>query len=275
MASSSAKSWSAAAKSAAIPDSPAKSPLIPRSFESLGGHRGAGFLRHAFFAVRPKTHPGCAHFLVAVNESVPEKVLRNGPRRDYPLRIMLYALIGLAVVLGIFALVAVAMYNGLIAANQTVKTARSQIDVLLKRRYDLIPNLVETVKGYAKHESGTLEAVIKARNGAVSAAQSGDAAAMGQAEGQLNGALRQLFAVAEAYPDLKANQNFAQLQGELVNTENQIAGAGGRFNETVRDYNTRMMTFPTNLVAGIFGFRAEPYFEVTDPVTREAPKVQF
>ena len=187
----------------------------------------------------------------------------------------LVILIGLAVVAGVFFLVAIVIYNGLVASSQGVKTAKAQIDVLLKRRYDLIPNLVETVKGYAAHEKGTLEAVIQARNGAVSAASSGNPAAMGQAEGQLNGALRQLFAVAESYPDLKANQNFAQLQGELVNTENQIAGVSSRFNETVREYNTRLMKFPTTLFAGIFGFRAEPYFEVTDPVTREAPKVKF
>jgi LemA protein len=169
----------------------------------------------------------------------------------------------------------VASYNGLVALRESVKNARAQIDVLLKRRYDLIPNLVETVKGYAAHEKGTLEAVIAARNQAVSASASGDASKVGQAESQLSGAVRQIFALSEAYPDLKANQNFMQLQGELANTENQIASGGGGFNNVVRDYNTKMMSFPVNLIAGMFGFRAEPFFEITSPAEREAPKVKF
>jgi LemA protein len=187
----------------------------------------------------------------------------------------LYVLIGVAVVAGIFFLWAVSSYNGLVSLREKVKNAKAQIDVLLKRRYDLIPNLVETVKGYASHERETLERVISARNAAVTASASGDTASIGKAEGQLNGALRQLFAVSEAYPDLKANQNFMQLQGELVNTENQIAQGGGGFNNVVKDYNTTLMSFPTNLIAGIFGFRAEPYFEITNPTEREVPKVKF
>ncbi len=187
----------------------------------------------------------------------------------------IYLLLAVAVVAVIFFLWAIGAYNGLVALGQGVKTAKAQIDVLLKRRYDLIPNLVETVKGYAAHEKGTLEAVINARNAAVSASATGDPAKMSAAEGQLTGAVRQLFAVAEAYPDLKANQNFLQLQGELVNTENQIAGAGGGFNNTVREYNTKLMSFPANLIAGIFGFRPEPYFEIVNPTEREAPKVKF
>lgn len=187
----------------------------------------------------------------------------------------LYILLGVAAVAVIVFLWAIASYNGLVALGQGVKTAKAQIDVLLKRRYDLIPNLVETVKGYASHEKETLERVIQARNAAVTASSSGDPTKMSQAEGQLTGAVRQLFAVAEAYPDLKANTNFLQLQGELVNTENQIAGVSGSFNNVVRDYNTRLMSFPTNLIAGMFGFRPETYFEIANPMEREAPKVKF
>lgn len=187
----------------------------------------------------------------------------------------LYVLIAVAVIAVIFFLWAVSSYNALVALGQGVKTAKAQIDVLLKRRYDLIPNLVETVKGYASHEKETLERVIQARNSAVSASASGDPAKISQAEGQLTGAVRQLFAVAEAYPDLKANTNFLQLQGELVNTENQIASGGGSFNNVVRDYNTKLMSFPMNLIAGMFGFRPEAYFELVNPVEREAPKVKF
>jgi LemA protein len=188
---------------------------------------------------------------------------------------MLYALLAVGAVVVVFFFWAIASYNGLISLGQGVKTARAQIDVLLKRRYDLIPNLVETVKGYAGHEKGTLEAVIAARNQAVTASAGGDAAKVGQAESQLSGAVRQIFALSEAYPDLKANQNFMQLQGELANTENQIAGTSGSFNNVVRDYNTKLMSFPVNLIAGMFGFRAEPFFELTNPGEREAPKVKF
>ena len=175
----------------------------------------------------------------------------------------------------ILILWAIASYNGLVSLREQVRAAWAQIDVVLKRRHDLIPNLVETVKGYASHEKETLERVIAARNAAVAASSSGNTAQVAQAEGQLNGALRQLFAVSEAYPDLKANQNFMQLQGELVNTENQIANGGGRFNEVVRGYNTRLMSFPTNLIAGVFGFRAEPFFEIVNPAERVAPRVKF
>jgi LemA protein len=143
----------------------------------------------------------------------------------------------------------------------------------LKRRHDLIPNLVETVKGYASHESKTLEAVIAARNAA--AAVRGDPKAAGEAEGRLSVAMRGLFAVAEAYPDLKANAGFLQLQGELAATENQIAGQRGAYNTTVQTYNTRVMSVPTNLIAGIGGFTPSSFFEVTDPAAREAPAVRF
>lgn len=187
----------------------------------------------------------------------------------------MYVLLIVLAVVVVFFLWAIASYNGLVALGQGVKTARAQIDVLLKRRYDLIPNLVETVKGYAAHEKGTLEAVIAARNNAVATSASGDTAKVGQAEAQLTGAVRQIFALSEAYPDLKANQNFMQLQGELANTENQIANTSGQFNSVVRDYNTRLMSFPTNLIAGMFGFGPEAFFEITNPVEREAPKVKF
>ncbi|MFT3788061.1 MAG: LemA family protein [Tepidisphaeraceae bacterium] len=169
----------------------------------------------------------------------------------------------------------VSAYNKLVALRETVRSAWAQIDVLLKRRYDLIPNLVETVKGYATHERGTLEAVIAARNAAVTASSQGNVGAVSQAEGQLQGAMRQLFAVAEAYPDLKANANFMQLQGELGNTENQIAGQRSSYNEIVRQYNTTLMSIPTNFIAGPFGFTPQAFFEVQDPGQREAPQVKF
>ena len=147
------------------------------------------------------------------------------------------------------------------------------LDVVLKRRYDLIPNLVETVKGYAAHEKETLAAVIAARNQAAAAAR--DPASLSAAEGQLGGALRQMFAVAEAYPDLKANQNFMQLQSELAGTENQISSFRQNYNSLVRQYNTSMLSFPTNLIAGPFGFTPQPFFEIQDTVQREAPAVKF
>jgi LemA protein len=185
-------------------------------------------------------------------------------------------LIGLLIVGGIvvlFALYAMSAYNGLVALREQVLAAWAQIDVMLKRRYDLIPNLVETVKGYAAHEKETLTNVIAARNNAVAA--SADPAGASQAEGQLNGALRQLFAVAEAYPDLKANQNFMQLQGELTSTENQIGSQRQRYNSIVQQYNTASLRFPTNLIAGMFGFHAQPFFEIQDTAQREAPAVKF
>jgi LemA protein len=185
-------------------------------------------------------------------------------------------MIGLWIVLGIvvvFVLFAISAYNRLVSLREQVRSAWAQIDVMLKRRYDLIPNLVETVKGYAAHEKETLERVIAARNQAV--AVSGNPAQSAQAEGVLTGALRQLFAVAESYPDLKANQNFMQLQNELAATENGIASIRGRYNSVVQQYNTSMLSFPTNLIAGPFGFTAQPFFEVQDAAQREAPAVKF
>ena len=176
------------------------------------------------------------------------------------------------VALGGLTLVLIGMYNGLVRLRERVSTEWAQVETLLKRRHDLIPNLVETVKGYASHEQETLENVIAARNAATSASGVESTA---QAEGALSGALRQLFAVAESYPDLKANSNFLQLQNELTNTENGIAGQRQGYNDTVNQLNTKIETFPTNLIAGPFGFEKKPYFEVTTEEERAAPKVSF
>lgn len=166
----------------------------------------------------------------------------------------------------------VTTYNRLVALRESVRAAWAQIDVLLKRRYDLIPNLVETVKGYASHERQTLEAVIAARAAAVAAKTPEQAMA---AESALRGPLGRLLAIAEAYPDLKANQNFLMLQRELSDTENRIAAERGGYNATVQTYNTTVMSFPTNLIAGVGGFTPQPFFEIQDPAAREAPAVRF
>jgi LemA protein len=181
--------------------------------------------------------------------------------------------VGGLVVLLVIAMVVIGMYNNLVRLREQVRSAWAQIDVVLKRRYDLIPNLVETVKGYASHEKETLERVMQARNAAVTARH--DPAAASQAEGMLTGALRQLFAVAEAYPDLKANTNFLELQRELASTENQISGQRQQYNNLVATYNTAILSFPTNLIAGPFGFTAQPFFEIQDSAQREAPAVRF
>jgi LemA protein len=176
-------------------------------------------------------------------------------------------------VLVILVLFVMSSYNGLVYLREQVKAAWAQIDVLLKRRYDLIPNLVETVKGYAAHEKDTLQAVIAARNQAVAA--SGNPAQLSQAEGQLTGALRQMFAVVEAYPDLKANANFMELQRELTSTENGIGQTRQHYNSLVASYNTAILSFPSNLIAGPFGFHPQSFFEIQDAVQREAPAVKF
>jgi LemA protein len=196
------------------------------------------------------------------------------------------ALVVLLVLLGIVVvavMIVVGMYNGLVTLRNRYKNAFSQIDVQLKRRYDLIPNLVEVAKGYIKHERETLEAVVAARNAAYSAGQQaarnpGDPTAMsalGGAEGQLTGALGRLFAVAEAYPDLKANQNMMALQEELASTENKIAFARQAYNDSVMVYNTKREVFPTSIIAGMFNFQEAHLFEVEQPTEREAPKVSF
>jgi len=181
-------------------------------------------------------------------------------------------LIIVLVILVVLVLAAVAMYNGLIRKRNQVENAWSQIDVQLKRRVDLIPNLVETVKGYAAHEKSTLEAVIEARNQAIAAPST--PAAQAGADQQLTGALRQLFALSEAYPDLKANQNFLALQEELSATEGRVAYARQFYNDTVLGYNNKLDTFPTVIFARLLNFARREYFEV-EPGSREAPKVQF
>jgi LemA protein len=172
-------------------------------------------------------------------------------------------------------LAAVAVYNGLVNQKVETQNAWSQIDVQLKRRYDLIPNLVETVKGYATHEKETLERVIQARNAAMNASGIADKAA---AENQLTGALKSLFAVSEAYPDLKANEGFLKLQEELAATENRIGFARQHYNDVVGQYNGAVQRFPANVLAGIFGFRQVDFFHL-DPAemaaVREAPRVKF
>lgn len=165
----------------------------------------------------------------------------------------------------------ISTYNGLVSLRNKVRDQWAQIDVLLKRRSDLIPNLVETVKGYAKHEEGTLEAVIAARNKMV-AAPSKEAEM--EASGELTGALNRLFALTEAYPDLKANQNFIDLQNNLKETEDKISYARQFYNDSVLNYQNKIEMFPTNLVAGMFGFKPEKFFEATEQ-ERENPKVQF
>ena len=178
----------------------------------------------------------------------------------------------------------VAIYNGLVKLRQRFKNAFAQIDVQLKRRYDLIPNLVEAAKGYLAHERQTLEAVIAARGNALNASQKaaanpGDAGAMqglAQAEGQLGGALGRLMVLFEAYPDLKANQNVLQVQEELTSTENKIAFARQAYNDTVMAYNTRRESFPDAIFAGMFGFREATLLEATESAEeRKAPKVSF
>lgn len=163
-------------------------------------------------------------------------------------------------------------YNGLIRLQNQVNDGWADIDVQLKRRYDLIPNLINTVKGYAAHESGVFEQVTKARSVAMSAGTPADKI---QAENALAGTLKTLFAVAEAYPDLKANQNFMSLQNELSDTENKIQAARRFYNGMVRDFNTKLQVFPTNLMANSLGFKARSFFELTDAAQREVPEVKF
>lgn len=195
----------------------------------------------------------------------------------------LMALIVIGAIVLIGALLLITLYNRLVTLRNRYKNAFSQIDVQLTRRNDLIPNLVEVAKGYMNHEKGTLEAVIQARNQAVSAGQRaaanpGDAAAMtalNGAEGALGSALGRLFALSEAYPDLKANTNMLALQEELSSTENKIAFSRQAYNDSVMQYNTQRETFPTVMVAGMFGFQEAQLFEVESPEVRKAPKVQF
>jgi LemA protein len=190
--------------------------------------------------------------------------------------------IALGVIVAI-ALWAIVVYNGLVQLRNRYKNSYAQIDVQLKRRYDLIPNLVETVKGYMKHERETLEAVIRARNAAQTASVAANAApgnpaamqGLGQAEGALTAVLGKMFALAESYPDLKANQNMMQLSEELTSTENRVAFARQAYNDSVMAYNNRREVFPSSLIAGTFGFTPAALFEVDDPQQRQAPQVSF
>ena len=196
---------------------------------------------------------------------------------------MMMTLLVLVVLAAVALFWGVGIYNALVTARNAFKNAFAQIDVQLTRRYDLIPNLVEVAKGYLKHERETLEAVIQARAAAVSGlaaakANPGDQAAMAQlgaAETGLAGALSRLMVVSEAYPDLKANQNMMQLTEELTSTENRIAFARQAYNDSVMAYNNRREVFPSNIVAGMFGFVAAALLEITEPGKREAPKVSF
>jgi len=165
------------------------------------------------------------------------------------------------------------IYNSLVGLRNEVKNAWAQIEVQLKRRHDLIPNLVETVKGYMQHERGTLEAVIKARQQAVNI--SGNIADQAKVENALSQTLKSLFAVAENYPDLKANQNFLALQEEIASTENKLGFARQAYNDSVMRYNNKIGMFPSNIVAGLFHFQSADFFEVTEPGEREAPQVKF
>ncbi len=182
------------------------------------------------------------------------------------------AVIVLIVVLAAIVIFAVSTYNSLVALRRQTGNAFGQIDVQLKRRYDLIPNLVETVKGYMKYEQDTLEKVIQARNQALAAKTVGEKA---QAEGQVQQALGGIFALSEAYPELKANENMLSLQEELKSTENKIAFARQYYNDIVTAYNTKIETFPGNLFAGSGNFKPKELFEIEEPAQRENVKVQF
>ena len=185
-----------------------------------------------------------------------------------------YVIIGIVAILVVAFIALIATYNGLVRLRNQVKNAWAQIDVQLKRRHDLIPNLVATVRGYMEHERGTLEAVTQARNLAQQAASAG-AAERAKAEGELSSALARLLAVVENYPDLKANQNFLALQEELTSTENKIGFARQYYNDSVLRYNNQTQVFPSNIVANMTGFKADEFFETTLPEEREAPKVSF
>jgi LemA protein len=182
---------------------------------------------------------------------------------------MVYIILGIVVLILVMLIV---MYNGLVQLRVRCDSAWSDIDIQLKRRHDLIPNLVETVKGYAAHEKGTFENIAKFRTQAMQATGPADKAA---AENQLTGALRQLFAVAEAYPELKASEQFTQLQASLNQIEDAIQNSRRYYNAVVRDLNTKIQSFPTNLIAGSFGFTQRQFFEISEPTDREPVQVKF
>lgn len=185
------------------------------------------------------------------------------------MELILWVLIAVVVLLILYAIV---IYNRLVGLRQGVRNSWSQIDVQLKRRYDLIPNLIETVKGYAAHERETFQRVTEARQLAIDAKSVRE---QGQAENMLTSTLRSLFAVSEAYPDLKANQNFLQLQEELAGTENKIAYSRQHYNDVVAVFNTTCQAFPSNVIASMGGFAMEDFFEMEDTAQREPPKVSF
>ena len=178
--------------------------------------------------------------------------------------------IAIIVIVALIILYIVGAYNGLVRLRNYVKESWAQIDTLLKRRYDLIPNLIETVKGYMKYEENVLTEIVQARNGLVS----GNKSEAIDANNMISQSLKSLFAVAEAYPDLKANKNFLLLQEELTGTENKIAYSRKHYNEVVRQYNTKLEMFPSNIIAGVFGFKPTIYYEVKEE-EKAVPKVQF
>jgi len=182
------------------------------------------------------------------------------------------ALLIFVVIVVIVLFYLVSIYNGLVRFRNQVKNAWSQIDVQLKRRHDLIPNLIETVKGYMTHESETLQKITDARSRAMGAGSVGDRA---KAESELSGAMSQFYVVVENYPDLKANQNFLSLQEELTSTENKISFSRQSYNDQVLFYNNKTEMFPSNIVAGMFNFKAEEFFELEDKSEKEVPKVKF
>jgi len=182
------------------------------------------------------------------------------------------AFVLLLIIIAAIAIMAIGMYNGLVTLRNRCDNAWSQVDVQLRRRYDLIPNLVETVKGYAKHESGVFERVTQARAAAVNAQTVKD---QGQAENVLTGALKSLFAVAENYPDLKANQNFLMLQEELAGTESKVAYARQFYNDVVMKFNMKQQVFPSNILANMFGFKTREYFQIEEEVAKGPVKVSF
>lgn len=178
----------------------------------------------------------------------------------------------LIIIVAVFVFVAVGIYNSLINLRNRANNAWAQVDVQLRRRYDLIPNLIETVKGYAKHEREVFQKVTEARSKAIDA---GSVKEQEQAENMLSGALKSLFAVVENYPELKANQNFLMLQEELAGTEGKIAYARQFYNDTVMKFNTKQQVFPSNIIANMFNFKEKDYFEIEEPAAREPVKVKF
>ncbi len=184
-------------------------------------------------------------------------------------------LVGILVTAAVLALYLVMAYNKLVALKNQVLEAWSGIEVQLKKRYDLIPNIVNTVKGYAAHEKETLEKVIQARNAAMTSSQQGDIAGQIQAENALTGSLRSLFAVAESYPDLKANANFLSLQETLSEIEEALSNARRYYNALVRDNNTYIESFPSNIIANMFSFKTFSYFEIENETERNVPEVKF